>query len=329
MKIDLHAHFIFRDCCNIVDKNGKNLGPTLTTDISGKETLIIDGFKFGPSIAPLFFDPESRVKMMDKIGLEMEAISILPTHYYYSVDANLGLKLSQKQNDHMAEIVRAYPNRFVGMATVPMQDSDKAAAELERAVIKLGFRAVEINTNVNGKNLDEPEFLPFFEKAQALDIPILLHPHYVLAADRLKRHYLMNLIGNPVDTTVAIASLIFGGVMERFPRLKFVCAHAGGATPFIKGRWEHGFNSLVAFKHELPRPPSEYIKGLYFDTITHYKPALLYMVKDHGADHIVIGSDCPADMGDPDPVSTVRNLRLTARDERKIMWDNAAALLKL
>jgi aminocarboxymuconate-semialdehyde decarboxylase len=267
--------------------------------------------------------------MMDKIGLDMEAISILPTHYYYSVDADLGLKLSQKQNDHIAEIVRAYPDRFVGMATVPMQDAGKAAAELERAIKKLGFKAVEINTNVNGKNLDEPEFLPLFEKAQTLDIPIFLHPHYVLAADRLKKHYLMNLIGNPVDTTVAIASLIFGGVMEKFPKLKFICAHAGGTTPFIKGRWEHGFNNLVAFKHELPRPPSKYIKGLYFDTITHYKPALLYMIADHGADHIVIGSDCPADMGDPDPVSTVRNLRLPAKDEKKIMWENAATLLKL
>lgn len=329
MKIDVHAHYIPRDCFGVVDTNGQEAGPVLTTDSSGQESVSMGGVNLGP-IARLMYDPETRIKEMDKIGLDMHALSVSPLSFFYTLDVEQGVSLSKRQNDSLAEWVKAYPDRFVGMATVPMQDAGKAAAELERAVTQLGFKAVEINTNINGKNLDEPEFLPFFEKAQALDVPVFLHPHYVIgAADRLSRHYLINLIGNPTDTTIAVASLILGGVMERFPRLTLVCAHAGGTTPFIKGRWDHAYHNLFGTKIDIPHPPSEYVKRLYFDTITHYKPALMYMIEDHGIDHIVVGSDYPFDMSDLDPVSTVKDLGLPAGDEEKVMWENAASILKL
>ena len=329
MKIDVHAHYIPRDCFGVMDAKGDEAGPVLTTDSSGQECVSMGGVNLGP-IARLMYDPETRIQEMDKIGLDMHALSVSPLSFFYMLDAEQGLSLSKKQNDSLAEWITAFPDRFVGMATVPMQDATKAAVELERAVTQLQFKAVEINTNINGKNLDEPEFLPFFEKAQALDVPVFLHPHYVIgAADRLARHYLINLVGNPTDTTIAVASLILGGVMEKLPDLKIIAAHAGGTTPFIKGRWDHAYHSLFGTKIDIPHPPSEYVKRIYFDTITHYQSALMYMIHDHGIDHIVVGSDYPFDMSDLDPVSTVQKLGLPAGDEEKIMWKNAETLLKL
>ena len=329
MKIDLHAHFTPREFFNLVDSNGKRMGFDISTDSSGQEVVSVDGVKLGPIVRQMY-DPEVRIKEMDAIGLDMQAVSVPPIGFFYYLDVDKGLNLNRRQNDSIAELVRAYPDRFVGMATVPMQDVRKAVAELERAVTQLGFKAVEINTNVNGKNLDEPEFYPFFEKAQSLDIPIFLHPHYVIgAADRLTRNYLVNLVGNPVDTTIAVASLVLSGIMEKLPNLKLVCAHAGGTVPFIKGRWNHGYGHLYGTKLNIPKSPFEYVNRLYFDTITHYPPALRYMINDHGADHVVLGSDYPFDMADADPISTVKNLGLNKRAEEKIMWKNAASILKL
>jgi aminocarboxymuconate-semialdehyde decarboxylase len=196
-------------------------------------------------------------------------------------------------------------------------------------VKKLGLKGVQINSNINGKNLDEAEFVPFFEAAQQLDIPVFVHPHYVAGAERLRKHYLINLIGNPVDTTIAIASLVFGGVLERFPKLKFVFAHAGGCAPYIRGRWDHGYRNVYGTQYAIPKPPGEYLKKTYFDTITHWAPALSYLINTHGVDHLVMGSDYPFDMADPDPVKTVSNQSLSKKDQEKIMGENAAQLLKL
>lgn len=328
MKIDVHCHYTPRDCLNLTDSAGKKIGPWVVKDASGQEILEVDGLRLG-AIGRHMYDPEIRLKDMDKIGLDIQAISAAPFNFFYNLDADASLKLSQKHNDGVAQLVKAYPSRFVGMATVPMQDASKAVGELERAVNKLGMKALEINSNINGKNLDEPEFLPVYEKAQALGIPIVVHPHYVIGAERLRRYYLTNLIGNPVDTTVAIASVIFSGMMEKLPKLNWVFVHAGGAAPFIKGRWDHAYHNGVVVKFNIPKPPTEYFKSLYLDTIAHSQPALTYLINTQGADHVVLGSDYPFDMADPNPVSTVRKQGLPASDEAKIMGQNAARLLGL
>ena len=328
MKIDLHSHFVPRDCFDLTDKQGINYGPSIARDASGQEILMADGRSEGLIVAKIC-DPKRRIQDMDEIGLDMQAISISPPSIVYSVDGEEGLGFCRKHNDRIAEVVTAYPDRFVGMATVPMQDMSRAVPELERAVNELGLRAVEIISNINGKNLDEPEFWPFYQKAQDLDILIYVHPINVAGADRLQKYLLLNLIGNPTDTAISIASIIFGGVLEKFPRLKFLFSHAGGSTPFIKGRWEHGYYSRTE-PRSIPKPPSEYLKLMYFDTIAHYQPALAFMIDTHGIDRIVLGSDYPFAMGDLDPVSTVQSLaELSPKDKQKIFWDNAVPLLKL
>ncbi|MFC2022133.1 amidohydrolase family protein [Chloroflexota bacterium] len=330
MKIDLHAHFIPRDCFDMVGKKGHKHGLTMGKDASGQDVLMLGNMSAG-SIAALC-DQERRIQNMDKIGLDIQAISILPPSIFYDIDSEDGLSFCQRQNNAIAEVVRAYPDRFVGMATVPMQDMSKAVPELERAVRKLGLKAVEILSNINGKNLDEPEFWPFYQKAQDLDIPIYIHPstgRLNAGADRMQRYFLINLIGNPLDTTLAIASIIFGGVLESFPRLRFLLSHAGGYAPFIRGRWEQGYQFIEAC-HSIPKPPSEYLKLMYFDTVIHFGPALAYLVDTVGADKVVLGSDYPASMGVFDPVNHVRNAAgISAASKEKILEQTSVTWLKL
>ena len=327
MKIDLHAHFIPRDLLDMTDRDGQKHGYTIEKDASGREVLMT-GSSFRSTVADMC-DLEKRIQYMDKIGLDMEVISVAPPHIFYEVNAEDSLSFAQRYNSGIAEVVRAYPDRFLGMATVPLQDISKAVIELERAVRELGLKAVEILSNINGKNMDEPELWPFYEKAQELDIPIYVHPGNVAGADRMRKYWLVNLVGYPLDTSLAIASVIFGGVLESFPRLKFLFSHAGGYAPFIRGRWEHGYE-FVDVCHSIPKPPSEYFKLLYFDTIIHYDHALTYLVDTVGVDKVILGSDYPFDMGDMDPVAVVHDATgISAADKERILEHNSAALLNL
>ncbi|MDP3878728.1 MAG: amidohydrolase family protein [Dehalococcoidales bacterium] len=328
MKIDLHAHLIPRDCLDMTDKNGRKFGLTLGRDASGREVLASAGRPSSTTVAEMC-DPEYRIQDMDKIGLDMQVISVAPTNIFYDFDAEEGLGFARRYNDGIAEVVRDYPDRFLGMATLPMQAVDKAVLEMERSVRELGLKAVEIISNINGKNLDEPEFWPFYEKAQEMGVLIYVHPMRVAGADRMKKYWLANLVGNPLDTTIAVASIIFGGILEKFPRLKFLFSHAGGYAPFIRGRWEHGYQYIDECR-SIPRPPGEYFKQIYFDTIIHFGPALAYLVDTVGADKVVLGSDYPFAMGDPDPVATVRNAPgIPAADKELILERTSAALLGL
>ncbi len=323
MKIDLHTHYVPRE--------GYTQRSTITKGASGEEAMTIGGMILPATIELGRSDPKSRIQYMDSIGLDMQAISIMPPLIKYNINSEDGLILAQRHNDAIPAVVTAYPDRFIGMATLPMQDMSKAVPELERAVHKLGLKAVEIKASINGKNLDEPEFLPFYQKAQELDIPIYVHPasELVAGAEQMQRYYLRNLVGNPLDTTLAIASIIFGGILERFPLLRFLFSHAGGYAPFIRGRWEHGYQFIKA-SHSIPKPPSEYFKLLYFDTVIHFGPALSYLVDTVGADKVVLGSDYPALMAVFDPVSHVRNAAgLSAESKEMILEHTSAAWLKL
>jgi len=327
--IDIHNHFIPRDCFGMTDKAGVKYGESIVKDRSGRELLVGFGLQFEPPVAQQMYDPQRRIEDMDKIGLDMQVISIAPS-FHYSIDADLALSFTRRENDGIAEVVKAYPDRFIGMATVPMQDIGKAIKELERAVHELGMRAVEINSNINGRNLGEQEFWPLYEYVQALDIPIFVHPHHVAGAERMQKYLLTNLIGNPLETSLAIASIIFEGVLEKFPRLKLIFAHGGGNIPYIRGRIEHGYQVVPECHKAIPKPPSEYLKLMYFDTITHSAPALSYLIDTIGADRVMLGSDYPFPMGDPDPIQSVRNLTsLSPLSEEKILGSTAADLFKV
>jgi aminocarboxymuconate-semialdehyde decarboxylase len=243
------------------------------------------------------FDIEQRLKDMAASEVDMHVLSNTPQTFLYDQDAGLTAAACTVQNDQIAKHVRDHPRSFYGIATLPMQAPKAAADELERAIGKLGLKGMQIGSNIMGKNLDEPEFEPVWQVANAHNAFCMVHPANVAGHDRLKSYYLRNLIGNPLDTTIAAASLVFGGVIERFPNIRFFMVHGGGFAPYQAGRWQHGWQVRPEPKKHLQVPPAETIRTFYWDTILHSKPQLEFLVREFGANHVMLGSDYPYDMG--------------------------------
>jgi aminocarboxymuconate-semialdehyde decarboxylase len=248
----------------------------------------------------------------------------------YFADGPVGARLSRAVNDAMDAAHTAYPQRFVGCATLPMQDPKLALDELERVKDLGGIRAVYLGTNVNGRDLSEPDFAPIFARCEALRLPVLLHPLTVIGAARLAKFYLNNFLGNPFDTAVAAAHLVFGGVLDRHPRLEVCLPHAGGALPYLVGRLTHGQRVRPETKGVARRPFERYLRRFTFDTITHSPALLKFLIDTVGADRVMLGSDYCFDMGYTRPVDVVtKHTRLNRADQRRILGATAARLLKL
>jgi len=331
MVIDIYTHIFPEEFVKELRKKYKMHVPRMIRDSNRKLRMLINGKRHGPwPWMDILYDPKKRIKDMDREGVDLQVLSVVPFTLVYEEDPEFGIALARAQNDAIAEVVRTYPERFVGAATAPLQDVDGAIEELDRAVKELGMKGVEIGSNVRGKNLASFELWPFYEKVQELDVPMIVHPINHAGAERMQRYYLTNLIGNPLETALAIASIIFGGVLERFPKLKFCFVHAGGFLPYQTGRLEHGYEERPEPKVAISKPPSEYLKSLYFDTITHFQPALLYLISTMGSSRVLLGSDFPYDMGDPHPVSTIQKIKsLPAEDKERIMGENASKLFKI
>lgn len=301
MRIDIHCHYIPESCLE-----DQGLGPD-------PEAMV--GY---------ITDLDKRLQDMNAMGVDIQAIS--PWLGFLDRD----LATARKFNDGMAQAIDLHPKRLVGLAAAPMSSPSEASVELERAVKNLGLRGVEIGSNVGGKNLDARELAPFYAKAQELDIPVFVHPVGVLGADRLRSYHLANLIGNPTDTAVAAASLIFGGVLKEFPRLKFYLAHGGGSCPYLFGRWEHGWHARRDVSINIESPPSEYFKLLYYDSVVHSPNSLKYLVDLVGADRIMLGTDYPFDMGDYKPTQSLDSVTSLSDVERDMITGGTAArLLKI
>jgi aminocarboxymuconate-semialdehyde decarboxylase len=256
-------------------------------------------------------------------------LSPASSYFFYWMPPTESLEFARWLNDRFAETVAKHPQRFVALASVPIQDAATAAVELDRAITRLGLRGAEIASNINGRYFDDPAFDPFWEAAQALDALLFVHPNQVVGADRMKKYQLANLIGNPTDTSLAFAKLIFGGVLERFPRLKFLLAHAGGFLPYTWGRLDRGFQIQDPASRKISQPPSEYVKLLHFDTITHSSMALEYLITNFGADRVLLGSDYPYDMGDPEPVGSLGAAKINREQMNQVASANACKLLRI
>ena len=273
---------------------------------------------------------DMRLKAMDKAGIDVQALSPAPFQYYYWSEPELGRASARLINDNIAAIAARHPERFVGLATVPLQAPELAIAELERAVKKLGLRGVEICTNVAGAELSEARFRPVFAKAEELGILVFLHPSGFSDGRRLADHYFSNVIGNPLDSTIAVSHLIFGGVLDAHPRLKIVVAHGGGFLPAYSGRMDHAHGARADCRRLIKKRPTSYLKKLYFDTIVFTPHQLDYLVRRYGSDHLLLGTDYPYDMGMEDPVGFIASTPgLAPADKAAIMGGNAARLLKL
>jgi len=282
--------------------------------------------------APRLSTIEVRLKDMDRMGIDIQAVSPAPNQTYYWAEPGLGVELSRMVNDRLAEIVAKWPDRFVGLGTVPLQNVDLAVAELDRCVKQLGLRGVEINPSVNGMDLTDPRLNleKFFARAQELDIVIFMHPLGFTQGERLMDHYFNNIIGNPLETTVAASHLIFDGVMERHPRLKIVLPHAGGFLGHYWARMDHGWRARPDCRTVIKKKPSGYLKKFYFDTITFDTQMLRHMIDKYGHEHVLLGTDYPFDMGEEDPVGLIGSVPgLKAAERARIEGGNAARLLKI
>ena len=278
---------------------------------------------------PEFYEAGRRIAMMEERGVDVQVLSVTPGNFCYTAPPEAGAAISRAQNDVIHGMVTDNPDRFIGSATVPLQDAEAAGQELDRAVKDLGFTSVEIGTNVNGTNLDSPALEPFYDKAEALGVPIIVHPVNNAGADRMTRYYLGNTVGNPMETTLAIGSIIFGGVIERHKGLRFCWAHGGGFLPYQIGRLDHGYRVREEARANIRKPPSEYLDVMYYDTITHDEPALSFLIKRMGADRVLYGTDFPWDMGEYDSIPMINGMSsLSDEDKARVLGENSARLFK-
>ena len=259
----------------------------------------------------------------------MQVLSVVPHTLVYDAEPALAETFAMIQNEQIAAQVRAKPERFAGLATLPMQSPAAAAKELRRAVQSLGLRGAMLGSHVDGRNLDDPEFEQIWEVADELGVLIFIHPQKAAGADRTKSYYLSNLIGNPLDTTIAAASLVFGGVFQRHPTLKVLLSHGGGFTPYQVGRFIHGWEVRKEAKVHLPVSPEEDFGRFYYDTLTHSQHTLKSLIEWVGPAKVLFGTDFPFDMGEFDCADRVKDLRLPRQDEALILGDGTAALLDL
>ena len=328
VRIDLHCHYANPEvAARVADRNPGQYDPNvkfanaLTRETNAKQMK---------DRAPKLSSIEVRLKDMDRMGIDIQAVSPAPQQTYYWTDPGGAQELARMVNERLAQIVSKWPDRFVALGTVPLQDSSLAVSELEHAVKKLGLRGVEINPSVNGMDLTDPRLSleRFFAKAQELDSVIFMHPVGFTHGERLMNHYFNNVIGNPLETTVAASHLIFDGVMERYPKLKVVLPHAGGYLAHYWARMDHAWKARPDCRTVIKKKPSSYLEKFYFDTITFDRTMLKNLVARYGADHVVLGTDYPYDMGMEHPVDFIGGTAgISASDKGKIMGGNAARLL--
>lgn len=328
MKIDIHAHTVTPEMMRQMAGIDRQRAPRLEQG-PDYDTLVVGDLRY-PKFPRGGYDLDTRLEAMAGMGVDAQAISQSPQTFQYFLEPKLGLEFCQAINEGLATLKQQHPGRFYPLAAVPLQDPEAAAAELERAVKQLGLSGVETSTHVEGRNLDDPSLEPFYARLNELGCCWLIHPERPAAHDRLRQYYLSNFIGNPLDTTIAVASLIFGGVFERYPNITLCTCHGGGFVPYQYGRFDHGYAERDEPKAVIQRPPGEYLSRLRFDIITHSKPALEYLVSTFGPERVLLGTDYPFDMGLLDPVGLIESLESTdAVGKAQIAGGNAARLLGL
>ena len=322
--IDIHAHWYPKEWLELFQKDGAKEDAVLERTGSGYK---LRAGQITNAFDERFVDLSSRLKKMDETRVEAHALS-LTTPMVYWASPGFGMALSQAFNDAASAAHKKHPTRFFGLAMLPMQDPALALKEMERAANLPGIRGMYLATNVNGSELDEKKYWDVYAKAEELGWTIFLHPVDTVGQDRTKRYYLKNLCGNPYDTGIAAAHLIFGGVLDEFKDLSFNLPHAGGTMPGLIGRWDHGTKVRAELKH-MKQPPSAYLRRFTYDTIGHDDRINRNLVALVGADRVTLGSDYCFDMGLDDPLATIGRMGLSEKDKALVAGGNALRLLRL
>ncbi len=350
MKIDLHTHILPRDWPDLDAKYGypgfvrmEHYQPCCARMMIGERVF--------REVTDNSWDPERRIEDCDRTGVTMQVLTTVPVMFSYWAKPKDALDLSRRLNDHIAKVVRQYPDRFAGLGTIPMQDPDLAALELERCVRELGLSGAEIGTHVDANphfgrldplNLDNASLQPVWAAADQLEAALFVHPWDMVGKERMPKYWLPWLVGMPAETALAICSMIFGGVFARFPRMRVAFAHGGGAFPFTIGRIEHGFQvrpDLCAVDSDVN--PRTYLAGgdedgahrpahFYVDSVVHDADALRFLVKLFGVERVALGSDYPYPLGEDNPGALIESINDFSKAEKKrLLAGTAREFLRL
>jgi aminocarboxymuconate-semialdehyde decarboxylase len=328
--IDVHAHMLPQEAMRLLTSESPRVAPKLIEQPDGSLDMEIAGRLVQRPLPRQIFDLDLRLADMDANGVDVQLVCGPVQTFFYGEDAALGAACAELQNDELAAAVKRHPGRLMGLATLPMQDSGRAADELRRAVRTLGLYGAQIGSNVNGRNLDDPALEPVWAVADELRAFLLIHPHgEIVPGDRLKSYYMRNFVGLPFETTVAAASLVFGGVLERHPDMTVCLCHGGGFVPYQMGRFLHAFAVRAEARGSLHEPPEASFARLRYDSITHSTRALEFLVDQVGPERVLLGSDYPFDMGNLDCVARVEALLRPRAEKDTILGERVQKVLQL
>ncbi|RKH64603.1 amidohydrolase family protein [Corallococcus aberystwythensis] len=325
MKVDIHTHLLPPEMPRFAERFGYGGFITLDHHAPCRARMMRDDGKFFREIESNCWDPKQRATECDAHGVQVQVLSTVPVLFSYWAKPQDGLEVARFLNDHLAGAVATAPKRFVGLGTVPLQSTDLAVKELERCVRTLGFAGVQIGSHVNDLNLSDPALFPFFQAASDLGAAVFVHPWDMMGEAKMAKYWLPWLVGMPAEVSLAICSLIFGGVMERLPKLRLAFAHGGGAFPGTLGRIQHGFEvrpDLVAVDN--PVAPRDYLGRFWVDSLVHDAETLRAIVKLFGADKVALGSDYPFPLGEERPGTLIESLTDLAPSVREqLLYRNA------
>jgi aminocarboxymuconate-semialdehyde decarboxylase len=325
--IDTHAHWYPQEFITLLEREAQANGARMGRNASGHPVFSLPGISQTSSMEPPMVDPRLLLAAMDERRIDAYVVSLTNPMVYWAPPA-FGLKLARAFNDACSAAHSAHEQRFIGSIMLPMQDTQLAVQELDRAAKLPGMRAVYMAMGINGRNLHDKAFWPVYARCEQLDLPILLHPLYPCGIERMGEFFLRNLLGNPYESGIAASCLILGGVLDAFPKLDVMLPHGGGTFPWLIGRIDHGLKVRSELKH-MRQPASAYLRRFYYDTVTHHPKIMRHLIDFVGADRIVLGSDYNQDMSYQRPVDFVDSVPgLTPRERTMILGENAARLLR-
>ncbi len=328
LKIDMHSHILPKQWPNLADKYGVPGFPSIVHEQNGAK-LYKDG-KFFRAVTATSWDTELRINDYAKHAVDVQVVSTVPIMFCYWAKAKHCLELSQFLNNHIAELCQQYPKNIIGLGSIPLQDPDMAITEMERCKHELGFAGLQIGSHVNQWNLDHSKLFPVFEAAESLGMALLVHPWEMMGSESMSKYWLPWLVGMPAEVSRAICSMIFGGVLERLPKLRVCFSHGGGSFPFTVGRIEQGFTmrpDLVAIDNAVN--PRDYLKRIYIDSITHDPKALSYLIDVMDPQKIMLGTDYPFPLGEQNPGAMIDALSLPTDLHDSMMCHSALRWLNL